>query len=168
MVAVVATASLCREWSRRVPRPPWMGSHKVHSVSGASILAAGNAAAALQGCPVTTQDLDFMFRKTRGNLSKLRRIADELGAVVFLPFYPASELYRVVRDRDGVQLDFMAKLDGIRSFERLRARATVARFGRHALRVAALEDIIKSKQAANRPQDRAVLPILRRTVRERR
>ena len=128
----------------------------------------GNAAAALRGSPVTTVDLDFMFRKTPGDLRKVRRLADDLDAVVFLPYYPASELYRVVRDRDGLQLDFMAKIDGIRSFEGLRARATAARFGKHELLVAALEDIIRSKQAANRPQDRAVLPVLRRTLREAR
>lgn len=128
----------------------------------------GNAAAALQGSPVTTQDFDFMFRNTPGNLRKLRRLADDLDAVVFLPYYPASGLYRIARDRDGLQLDFMAKVDGVRSFEGLKARAGVARFGRYELRVASLSDIIKSKQAANRPQDRAVLPILRRTVREQR
>ena len=127
----------------------------------------GNAAAALQGSPVTTMDLDFMFRKTTGNLRKLRRIADDLHAVVLHPYYPASELYRVVRESDGLQLDFMAKVDGIRSFESLRSRATSARFGRHELKVATLEDIIRSKKAANRPQDRAVLPVLRRTLREK-
>jgi cytochrome c oxidase assembly factor CtaG len=47
MVAVVATASLCREWSPRAPRPPWLGRHKVHTVSGGSILVAANAVAAL-------------------------------------------------------------------------------------------------------------------------
>ena len=31
----------------------------------------GNAAAALQGAPVTTLDFDFMFRKTPVNLKKL-------------------------------------------------------------------------------------------------
>lgn len=127
----------------------------------------GNAAAALQGSPVTTVDLDFMFRKTPGNLLKLRRIADDLDAIVLHPYYPASELYRVVRERDGLQLDFMAKVDGIRSFESLRSRATAARFGRHELKVASLEDVIKSKKAANRPQDRAVLPVLRKTLREK-
>ncbi len=35
----------------------------------------GNAAAAIQGAPVTT--LDFMYRKTRSNLKKLKQIADE-------------------------------------------------------------------------------------------
>lgn len=40
----------------------------------------GNAAAALQGAPVTTLDFDFMFRKTPRNLQKLRALADDLGA----------------------------------------------------------------------------------------
>jgi hypothetical protein len=108
----------------------------------------GNAAAALHGSPVTTQDLDFMFRKTPANLRKLRRIADDLGAVVLIPWYPASGLYRVTRERDALQLDFMAKLDGIRTFEGLRSRASPVRFGRHEPRVAALEDVIRSKEAA--------------------
>ena len=127
----------------------------------------GNAAAAVQGSPVTTLDLDFMFRKTAANLRKLRRLADDLNAVVLRPYYPMSELYRVVRDADGVQLDFMARIDGIRSFESLRGRAERVRFGEHHLMVASLPDIIKSKSAAGRPQDKAVLPILRTTLREK-
>lgn len=126
----------------------------------------GNAAAALRGSPVSTVDLDFMFRNTPGNLRKLKRIADELDAVVMRPFYPASELFRVVRDVDALQWDFMAKVDGVRRFESLRARATAVAFAGHSLFVASLDDIIRSKQAANRPQDRAVLPVLRRTRRE--
>ena len=127
----------------------------------------GNAAAAIQGSPVTTMDLDFMFRKTSTNLAKLKRVADDLGAVVLRPFYPASQLYRVTRDRDGLQLDFMARIDGIRSFESLRGRASVVQFGEHELRVASLEDIIRSKERAGREQDLAVLPILRRTLSEK-
>jgi hypothetical protein len=124
----------------------------------------GNAAAALRGSPVTTLDLDFMFRKTPGNLAKLKRIAAELDAMLLTPFYPASGLYRLTRDADGVQFDFMSRVHGVRSYERLRARAQPVRFGRHSLLVASLEDIIRSKRAANRPQDRAVLPILERTL----
>ena len=127
----------------------------------------GNAAAAIQGSPVTTMDFDFMFRKTPTNLAKLKRIADDLGAMVFRPFYPASQLYSVTRDRDGLQLDFMAKIDGIRSFESLRGRASIVRFGECDLRVAALSDIIRSKESAGREQDLAVLPILKRTLSEK-
>lgn len=65
----------------------------------------GNAAAALRGAPVTTIDLDFLFRKTRGSVTKLQRVADHLSATVMRPYYPASDLYRVVRDDDGLQLE---------------------------------------------------------------
>jgi predicted nucleotidyltransferase len=127
----------------------------------------GNAAAALQGSPVTTMDFDFRFRKTPTNLTKIKRVADELGALVLRPYYPASQLYRMTRDRDGLQLDFMAKIDGIRSFESLRGRAAAVTFGGHELLVASLADIIKSKERAGREQDLAVLPILKRTLREK-
>ena len=127
----------------------------------------GNAAAAIQGSPVTTMDFDFMFRKTPTTLAKLKRVAEDLGAVVFRPFYPASQLYRITRDRDGLQLDFMAKIHGIRSFESLRGRASTVLFGEHELLVAALRDIIRSKESAGRDQDLAVLPILRRTLDEK-
>lgn len=40
----------------------------------------GNAAAAVQGSPVTTMDFDFMFCKTPTNLTKLKRVAADLGA----------------------------------------------------------------------------------------
>lgn len=127
----------------------------------------GNAAAALQGSPVTTMDLDFMFRKTPGNVAKLKRLAEDLDAVVMRPFYPASGLFRIIRDRDGLQLDFMSKIDGVRSFEALRARAARVEFRGATLLVADLRDIIRSKEAADRPEDRAVLPVIRRTLDER-
>lgn len=62
----------------------------------------GNAAAAIQGSLVTTMDFDFMLRKTPTNLTKLKRIADDLGAMVLRPYCPASQLYRrMTRERDG-------------------------------------------------------------------
>lgn len=127
----------------------------------------GNAAAALQGAPVTTMDLDFAFRATPGNVRKLRRLAADMDASISQPFYPASMLFRLRHEGDDIQLDFMPKISGIRSYDGLRARATLADFGGHQLKVASLDDIIRSKTAADRPQDRAVLPILRRVVRER-
>jgi predicted nucleotidyltransferase len=127
----------------------------------------GNAAAALHGAPVTTIDLDFMIRDTPANQRKLKRIAKELDAVIYRPFYPASDLYRIMRESTGLQFDFMPRVSGVASLESLRSRATTIQFGEHALRVAALEDIIRSKEAAGRPRDLAVLPDIRRVVRER-
>lgn len=127
----------------------------------------GNAAAALQGAPVTTLDFDFMFRKTPANLRKLRALARKLSGCILSPYYPASDLYRLVVDDRGLQLDFMPRLHGIRSFEGLRARASRVVFGRHALWVADLRDVIRSKKALGRPKDAAVLPILERTLHEK-
>lgn len=127
----------------------------------------GNAAAALHGAPVTTLDIDFMFRKSPANLKKLKGVAKSLGAVILRPYYPVSELYRVVNDDRGMQLDFMAKLDGIRTFEGLKARSESVKFGEHELRIACLPDIIKSKRAAGRDRDTAVLDILQKTLDEK-
>src|ERR1035441_8141049 len=116
----------------------------------------GNAAAALQGVPVTTVDFDFLFRRTPANVRKLRAIAAELQAVLMKPYYPVSGWLRISRDEDGLQLDFMGEIDGIRSFEGLRKRALEVPLGEARILVAALADIIKSKKAAGRPRDLAV------------
>ncbi len=130
------------------------------------VVMVGNAAAALHGAPVTTLDIDFMFRKTPVNLKKLKAIAQSLGAVILKPYYPVSDLFRVVNDEQGLQLDFMTRLHGIRSFEGLRSRSTTVQFGEHELKIACLADIIKSKRAAGRPRDMAVLEILEKTLDE--
>lgn len=127
----------------------------------------GNAAAALQGAPVTTVDFDFMFRKTPVNLRKLKALATALGATVLRPYYPASDMFRVVRDDDGMQLDFMTDVHGVRSFAGLRDRATAVDLGGATLLVASLGDIIRSKKAARRPRDLAVLDVLEKTDAER-
>jgi hypothetical protein len=125
----------------------------------------GNAAAALHGAPVTTIDFDFMFRDTPTNLRKLKRVAGSLSAVVLRPYYPVSKLYRMVNDDTGLQADFMPVIHGVRSFEGLKRRATTAVVGRQPVLVAALDDIIKSKKAAGRERDQAVIPILEQTLR---
>jgi hypothetical protein len=126
----------------------------------------GNAAAALQGAPVTTVDFDFMFRKTPRNLTKLKALARGLRATILRPYYPVSDLYRLVRDDDGLQLDFMATIHGLRSYEGVRDRATIIEVGGVPVRVASLADIIRSKRAAGRPRDLAVLDVLETALEE--
>jgi hypothetical protein len=72
----------------------------------------------------------------------------------------------VVRDDDGLQLDFMGTIHGLRSVAGVRARASVISVGDETILVASLTDIIKSKRAARRPRDLAVLPILEKTLEE--
>ena len=138
---------------------------RLHEASLEAVLI-GNAAAALHGAPVTTVDFDFLFRKTARNLAKLKAVARGLGATILRPYYPASDLFRVVRDDDGLQVDFMGTIHGLRSFEGVRDRATSVDLGGTTILVASLADVIKSKRAARRPRDLAVLPILEATREE--
>ena len=96
----------------------------------------------------------------------MKAVAKSLGATLLRPYYPASDLFRLMRDQDLLQVDFMGRADGIRSPEGLRRRATRVDLGGYELLVASLSDIIQSKRAAGRPQDRAVLEILEKALHE--
>jgi len=127
----------------------------------------GNTAAALQGAPVSTLDVDLMFRKTPANLRKLKALARDLDAVVMRPYYPASGLFRIMRDEDGLQIDLMATVHGVSSLASLLSRAQRVTFNGAQLLVADLSDIIKSKRATGRPRDTAALNILEKTLHEK-
>jgi len=121
----------------------------------------GNAAAAIQGAPVTTMDIDFCIKDNENNIKKLSKVANELEAELtdFYPFFqiqnPDNELY----------LDFLTRVIGIDSFESLLEKSTTLSFdGIFSLKIASLEDIIKSKTAAGNDKDLAVLPILKKTL----
>ena len=60
----------------------------------------------------------------------------------------------------------MGAIHGVRSIKGLRERASSIEIGGMPLRVAALDGIIRSKRAAKRPRDRAVLEILEKTREE--
>jgi predicted nucleotidyltransferase len=90
-----------------------------------------------------------------------------LDAVILRPYYPVSGLFRLSRDLDGMQIDFMTKIDGVKSLESLRARAHAVELGGHKLWVADLAAIIDSKRAAGRPQDKAVLGTLKKALDEK-
>jgi predicted nucleotidyltransferase len=76
------------------------------------------------------------------------------------PYYPASGLFRVTRDGDGLQVDFMTRIHGVKSFEGVRDRATPIDVDGTTLLVASLDDVIRSKKAARRPRDLAVIEVL--------
>ena len=116
--------------------------------------------------PITTVDFDFVFRKTPNNLRKLKAVARSMEATLLKPYYPASGLVRLMRDQDLLQVDFLGRIDGIRSLEGLRRRASRVDLDGYELLVASLADIIQSKRAAGRPRDRAVLEILEKTLHE--
>ena len=124
----------------------------------------GNCASMLNGAPVTTQDIDLLIRDTRMNRRKLARFADEIGGSVPMP---VPELSKVewIEGRLAVPVEIhYDRISGGLTFSSVRSRAEIVVVGDEKLRVAALVDVIRSKKAAGRPKDRAVLPILRDTL----
>lgn len=130
------------------------------------VILIGNMGAAVHGAPVSTVDVDFLFRRTPQAMRKLKAITIALGGQLMQPYYPLSGLYRLHRESDGLQVDFMTRMDGIRSFESLRSRARPISIGGVSLLVADLKDIVLSKKATGRPKDLAELATLEATLHE--
>ena len=104
-----------------------------------------------------------MFRKTPLNLKKLKKVAGALGMSSTQPYDPASDLYRLIQKDTGIQLDFVSRLHGVKSFGSLKSHAAEVYFGTARILVADLDDIIRSKRALGRDKDLAVIHILEKT-----
>jgi hypothetical protein len=124
----------------------------------------GNSASMLHGAPVTTQDIDLLIRDTALNRKKLARLAGEIGGAAPAPVSEPSNV-EVIEGGLVVPLEVhYDRLSGGLTFASIRSRSQRVSLGAEALLVASLADVIRSKQAADRPKDRAVLPILRDTL----
>lgn len=120
----------------------------------------GNGAAALQGAPVTTVDLDFFYRETKRNEEKLAKFAQFIGAEVTRPYPQLSTLTRLILPDTSVYLYFITIMAGVSSLPSLRSRASRVEMEGNELLVASLEDVIQSKKLAGRPKDLAVMYVL--------
>ncbi|HPH64581.1 MAG TPA: hypothetical protein PLF40_02510 [Kofleriaceae bacterium] len=130
------------------------------STAQLEVIVVGSMAAAIQGAPIMTQDIDLLIRDTPRNRTKLAAVAKQIGAAAPQSI---SELSRVVSILGGASpVDVLFdEISGGLTFASLRSRAVdVSIAGEHML-VASLDDIIASKTAAGRPKDNAQLPILR-------
>jgi hypothetical protein len=78
----------------------------------------GNAAAAIQGAPVSTLDFDFLIRDTPRSAAKIRAFARALSASAVVPYEGVSRMVRVTSGE--IQVDLLPRLYGVRSsFEKL-------------------------------------------------
>ena len=121
----------------------------------------GNAAAAIQGAPVTTMDIDFCIRETDETVLKLSSVAKQLDAKLI----NYGSFFQILAPEKELYLDFICNVLGVKSFNALKKRSSKVSFdGCYSLNVAVLEDIIRSKKLAGQEKDLAVLPILERTL----
>ena len=115
----------------------------------------GLAAAALQGAPAVTQDIDLWF-KDLGD-PRIREALRRVGGVTIPPTPATPPLFG---GKNVALFDIVLRMDGLRSFERELEDTTTVRIGMAKVRVLSLARIIASKRAASREKDRLVLPVL--------
>jgi len=113
------------------------------------------SAAALQGAPVVTQDVDLWFEDLSD--PRIREALKEVDAAYAAPSLQNPPMFI----GGGVELfDIVLTMHGLETFaEELRNCVDVA-VGRHQLKVLRVDRILVSKRAANRAKDRLVIPVL--------
>lgn len=133
----------------------------------------GGAAAVAHGSTLPTEDVDVTPARDRPNLDRLAAALSELGARLRTSNEPEGVAFPVDGGflaamplmlnlvTDAGDLDITLAPSGFpQGYDTLGPRAIEIDFDGVTVMVAALDDIITSKRAANRAKDRAALPYL--------
>lgn len=138
---------------------------------GVEYVLIGGLAAVLHGSTAMTNDADILPARDAKNLERVGAALGELDARLRVdgdpdgvPFDPhpsliASMAMLNMTTRCG-DLDLTFTPSGLDGYPGVRERAVTFEVGGLRIHVAALADIIRSKEAADRPKDHATLPIL--------
>jgi len=135
----------------------------------------GGLAAILYGAPHVTTDVDVVPEETKDNLARLSATLKELNARIRvagedagIPLDHSAEsiararIWNLVTDQGNLDITFVPSGttgygDLVRDAEAMNVRGV-------DVPVASLADVIRSKEAAGRERDRAILPTLRRLL----
>jgi hypothetical protein len=137
----------------------------------------GGLAAILHGAPQNTFDADICPARSDDNHDRLAAALREMGARIRTSdvegglafacdgaFLRSVEILNLVTAYGDLDISFVPS--GTSGYEDLSQRAVTIAIKGHVVSLASIEDIIRSKEAANRPKDVAALPILRQLQRE--
>ena len=145
---------------------------RVLNEEGVEYLVIGGTAAVLHGSSLPTQDVDILPLREPQNLERLSRALARLDAKIRTANEPvATTIDGPFLDATPAMLNLVTKFGDLDlafapagpmvKFEQWNANATsIDVRDRLVVRVAALEDVIASKIAANRPKDQRALPYL--------
>ncbi len=126
---------------------------------GAPFLIVGLSAAALQGAPVVTQDVDLWIKDLSD--SRFREALRHVGGA----YVPPTALTPPMLAGPGLELfDLVLTVHGLEPFDAELARSIDVVLGDVSLKVLPLSRILVSKRAANRPRDRLVIPVLEQVL----
>lgn len=138
----------------------------------------GGLAGTLHGSPLLTTDADICPERDRDNLERLAGALKELGARIRAegvpdglafacnrPFLERIEVALNLTTRFG-DLDIAFKPTGTRGYPDLKDQASLVTVRGYEVQVASLEDVIRSKESADRPKDQLALHHLRLLLKE--
>ena len=142
---------------------------------GVDYVLIGALAATMHGSPLRTDDVDVCPRSSEDNLTRLAAALRALSAEEYDPgrgelVTRAWDAATFATDSTWIlgtaagRLDLVFRPDGTAGYEDLVRGAVELAVDDLTLRVASLEDVIRSKEAAGRAKDRAQLPTLRRLL----
>jgi hypothetical protein len=143
---------------------------------GVHFVVIGGLAAELRGSPYATRDVDVTPSRERANLGRLADALQELNAKLLISDVEGPVEFPL--DQHSFDwgttwtfvtthgfLDIALLPDGTRGYDDLRRGASRERItDTLEVSVASLADVIRSKEAAGREKDRAVLPVLRQVL----
>jgi hypothetical protein len=138
----------------------------------------GGLAAVYHGSPFPTEDADITPAADRPNLVRLASALREVNARIRTeaisegrPFACDADTLSAAQTwnltTDAGDLDIAFEPSGTQGYSDLRRDAATTELYDCTVQVASLRDVIRSKQAANRPKDQRVLPALRAILAER-
>ena len=123
-------------------------------------LVVGLAAAALQGAPAVTQDVDLWFESLAD--PRLATALRQIGA----SYIPPTDSTPPLLAGSGTDLfDIVVHMHGLGAFDDEASQALRVRVGRVDVPVLPLARIIASKKATGRPKDLSIVPALEDALR---
>lgn len=155
--------------------PSFLGALVALARHDVELIVVGGVAAVLGGAPISTFDLDVLYRLTDENVQRLTAALRELEAIYRDPagrrIEPdavglAAGGHNLLITRHG-PLDVLGRVGNGQSYDDLLGRTHEIEIPGARVRVLDLEAVIETKEQAGRAKDRQTLEILRETLRQR-
>ena len=145
---------------------------------GVQFVLIGALAARLQGFPRATYDADITPAKDRTNLDRLAAALRDLDARIYTEQIPEglvfdcsaamlarADIWNLVTNAGRLDLAFQPS--GTNGYADLATNAVHFDLYGHVVLTASLQDIIRSKTAANRPQDRQDVEVMKEMLKRK-
>jgi hypothetical protein len=157
------------------PDPDFLAILQVLAAHEVEFIVVDGVSAVLQGAPVATFDLDVVHSREHANVERLIAALRELGAyyrgrgeqrIEPESFHLSSPGHQLLLTRHG-PLDLLGAIGRGRTYESLLEMSDEMVVGPVRVRVLGLAAIIETKIESGREKDKAMLPVLRRTLEEK-